>query len=90
MTPLSETAAGREQGWPVTRNKTIAQLKVELAEGAFSGERWEQQGLRLVAQGRILRDNETVGDVVGPVSTIEAELMIVERGQSGAQASPSR
>lgn len=51
----------------MSRTKTIAELKDDCARGDF-GEKFEREGLRLVWHGRIVRDNETLGDVVGEVS----------------------
>lgn len=65
--PWSDLASGRPEGWPMSRTKTIAELKDDCARGDF-GEKFEREGLRLVWHGRIVRDNETLGDVVGEVS----------------------
>lgn len=46
------------------RSKTVAQLKDDCARGDF-GEKFEREGMRLVWHGRIVRDQETLGEVVG-------------------------
>lgn len=51
----------------MSRTKTVADLKDDCARGDF-GEKFEREGLRLVWHGRIVRDDETLGEVVGEVS----------------------
>lgn len=65
--PWSDLASGRPEGWLMSRSKTVAQLKDDCAKGDF-GEKFEREGLRLVWHGRIVRDNETLGEIVGDVS----------------------
>ena len=46
----------------------VREVKDEVARGAIGdGDRWERDGMRLVWQGRIIRDEERVGEVVGNV-----------------------
>lgn len=44
---------------------TVAQLKDRIAHD--EDEQWERNGMRLVWQGRIVRDDEVLGDIVGKV-----------------------
>lgn len=47
----------------------MEELKAELGAGRFGeGEIWEREGMRLVWQGRIVRDEEKLGDVIRDVS----------------------
>ena len=55
---------------------TVLELKREIAHGGLAGdEKWEGEGMRLVWQGRIARDEEKVGEIVGNVSIMEARLL---------------
>jgi hypothetical protein len=60
----------------VPAGNTVWQLKDEIAQD--EEERYERVGMRLVWQGRIVRDEEVLGDIVGKVSlssTSRAKLM---------------
>ena len=47
---------------------TVRELKEELILGRFGEEGpWEREGMRLVWQGRIVRDEESIGNIVGSV-----------------------
>ena len=43
-------------------------MKDDIAEGKHSDEKWNREGMRLVWQGRIVRDEEKLADIVGSVS----------------------
>ena len=59
------------------RDMTVHQLKREIAQGGLGGdETWEVEGMRLVWHGRIARDEERVGDIVGSVSLSPTLLML--------------
>jgi hypothetical protein len=58
----------------VQRDKTVGELKEELARGEYEGQ-WEREGMRIVWQGRIVRDEEALGDIVGNVSLIPMRWM---------------
>ena len=62
-TPFSENARRKERKIPAAH--TVRQLKDEIAQD--EEERYERIGMRLVWQGRIVRDEEVLGDVVGKV-----------------------
>jgi hypothetical protein len=48
---------------------TVQEMKDEIARGGLGQEeKWEREGMRLVWQGRIVRDEERVGEIVGNVS----------------------
>ncbi|WWD16155.1 hypothetical protein CI109_100580 [Kwoniella shandongensis] len=70
-TPFGETDGSsqrRKEGWTVTRWKTVEELKDDLANGTLEGAgNWERGGMRLVYHGRIVRDQERLGDVVGKI-----------------------
>jgi hypothetical protein len=73
-TPFSENARRKERMVPA--GNTVWQLKDEIAQD--EEERYERVGMRLVWQGRIVRDEEVLGDIVGKVSlssTSRAKLM---------------
>jgi hypothetical protein len=75
--PWSDGEGRRKEGWVVQRDKTVGELKEELARGEYEG-RWEREGMRIVWQGRIVRDEEMLGDVVGIVSLIPLCWMRVQ------------
>ena len=79
QTPFDDggSSSRRKEGWPVRRQLTIGQVKDEVANGKFrEGERWERKGMRLVWQGRIVSDEETVGDIVGIVGATVSEVLV--------------
>ncbi|ORX33783.1 hypothetical protein BD324DRAFT_638558 [Kockovaella imperatae] len=49
----------------VARDRLIAQIKDDIASGNWDGSVWERDKMRLVWQGRIVRDEESIGSVVG-------------------------
>ena len=65
-------AARRKEGWAVSPSLEIRSLKDQIARGdhASDGERWERDEMRLVWQGRIVRDEETVGGIIGNVGDV--------------------
>lgn len=79
QTPFSDvgsSSSGKKGGWPVRWDMTVLELKREIAHGGLAGdEKWEGEGMRLVWQGRIARDEEKVGEIVGNVSIMEARLL---------------
>lgn len=50
------------------RSMLVSRLKDDLASGRWGDEGWTRDGMRLVWRGRIIRDDETLGDVVRDVS----------------------
>jgi hypothetical protein len=72
--PWSDGEGRRKEGWVVQRDKTVGELKEELAGGEYEGQ-WEREGMRIVWQGRIVRDEEALGDIVGNVSLIPMRWM---------------
>lgn len=49
-------------------NETFGELKDDLAHGQLEGAGlWEREDMRIVYHGRIVRDQEKLGDVVGKV-----------------------
>lgn len=67
--PFGDGGSRIKEGFPIHRATTIRELKDGIAEGQY-GERaiWIREGMRIVWQGRIVRDEEAVGDVVANVS----------------------
>lgn len=63
-TPFSENARRKERNIPA--GFTVRQLKDEVAHD--QEEKYERSGMRLVWQGRIVRDEEVLGEIVGKVS----------------------
>ncbi|ORY28318.1 hypothetical protein BCR39DRAFT_535499 [Naematelia encephala] len=61
-----ESSSRRKDGFAVPRSMRCMDLKDELGLGQFGDgmERWEREGMRVVWQGRIVRDEERLGDVV--------------------------
>lgn len=58
----------RKEGWVLPSHETIGQLKDDLAHGRLEGAGlWVRDDMRIVYHGRIVRDQEKVGDVVGKV-----------------------
>jgi hypothetical protein len=65
----------RKEGWIVSREKSVGELKEELARGEYEGS-WEREGMRIVWHGRILRDEEQLGEIVGNVRRSCQEIRI--------------
>ncbi|WVO14053.1 hypothetical protein L204_101679 [Cryptococcus depauperatus] len=60
--------ARRKEGWLVSKHETIAKIKDDLASGRMEGAgMWDRDGMRIVYQGRIVRDHEQLGNIVGDV-----------------------
>ncbi|WVR05358.1 hypothetical protein IAU60_002372 [Kwoniella sp. DSM 27419] len=60
----------RKEGYYLRRDVTVADLKGDLVAGRLEGAgHWEEDGMRLVYHGRIVRDHEALGDIVGKQST---------------------
>lgn len=56
------------EGWVLPAHETIGELKGDLAHGQLEGAGlWEREDMRIVYHGRIVRDQEKLGDVVGKV-----------------------
>ncbi|WRT67357.1 uncharacterized protein IL334_004328 [Kwoniella shivajii] len=63
---LGGTRSRRKEGWPLLPTKTISSLKDDLINGKLEGAgTWEKDGMRIVYHGRIVRDHETLSDVIG-------------------------
>lgn len=68
-TPFENGASGTKEGYPVHRSTTVREFKDGIAEGQYGeGSIWIRDGMRIVWQGRIIRDEEVIGDVVANVS----------------------
>ncbi|OCF36425.1 hypothetical protein I316_01674 [Kwoniella heveanensis BCC8398] len=68
QTPFGDSGhrSRRKEGYPLSRSITVQQLKDDLVGGKLEGAGfWEKEGMRMVYQGRIVRDHETLGDIVG-------------------------
>jgi hypothetical protein len=64
----SENAGGRRKELVVDRTMRGFELKDGLAGGKWGDEGWVRDGMRLVWRGRIVRDEEELGQVVKDVS----------------------
>lgn len=71
QSPFGDSGASlerRKEGWVLPANETIGELKDDLAHGQLEGAGlWEREDMRIVYHGRIVRDQEKLGDVVGKV-----------------------
>jgi hypothetical protein len=72
QTPLSESSGVRKE-LTIERSLSVRELKDCLASGRWNqgeseGVRWVRDGMRLVWRGRIVKDEEVLGDVVKDVS----------------------
>jgi len=65
-TPFSENARRKER--MVSASLTVRQLKDDIAQDRE--ETYDRNGMRLVWQGRIVRDEEVLGVVIGKVSLV--------------------
>ncbi|KAK4687755.1 hypothetical protein P7C73_g2367, partial [Tremellales sp. Uapishka_1] len=89
---LGEGSSRRKEGWSVARSAIIRDLKDVIARGDLEGlGRWQRDGMRLVWQGRILRDEEALGDIVGMNfnSSQPYNIYLVARPILSAQSSSS-
>ncbi|WVQ69850.1 uncharacterized protein L199_008071 [Kwoniella botswanensis] len=65
---LGGTRSRRKEGWPLSLTKTISSIKDDLVHGRLEGAgTWEKEGMRVVYHGRIVRDNETLQDIIGKI-----------------------
>ncbi|WVW82843.1 hypothetical protein I302_104855 [Kwoniella bestiolae CBS 10118] len=65
---LGGSRSRRKEGWPLSLNKTISSIKEDLIHGRIEGAgTWEKEGMRVVYHGRIVRDDETLQDIIGKV-----------------------
>ena len=64
-TPYNEVDSKRRDAQLVPRTRTVGEIKDEIAAAKWDGDDWERDRMRLVWQGRIIADEELVGDVVG-------------------------
>lgn len=70
------SSGGTPRGQRVSRQMTVNELKTAVVEGTISvdigdaklGDAAEWTGVKFIRGGRVLMENETLGDVVGPVS----------------------
>lgn len=70
-TPFENGVSGTKEGIPVHRSTTVRELKDGIADGQYGeGAFWIREGMRIVWQGRIVRDEEVIGDVVANVSLL--------------------
>jgi len=65
-TPFTESR--RKECKILPRDTLVFALKDDIANGWDGDERWVRENMRLVWQGRIIRDEERLGDIVGNVS----------------------
>jgi hypothetical protein len=74
QTPFSDlgesSANGRRKELVVDRTLTVEGLKDGLAAGQWGDDGWLRTGMRLVWRGRIVRDEEILGEIVRGVSGI--------------------
>ncbi|WVF71961.1 hypothetical protein IAT40_006771 [Kwoniella sp. CBS 6097] len=74
QTPFGDSGhrSRRKEGYPLPRSTTVQELKDDLVGGRLEGAGfWEKEGMRMVYHGRIVRDHETLGDVVGKTTDPE-------------------
>ncbi|WVQ98951.1 hypothetical protein IAU59_006083 [Kwoniella sp. CBS 9459] len=74
QTPFGDSGhrSRRKEGYPLPRSTTVQQLKDDLVGGKLEGAGfWEKEGMRMVYHGRIVRDHETLGDIVGKTTDPE-------------------
>lgn len=94
QTPFSESGSSlrKREGWPVRPSMTVQEVKDEIARGDLGEEeRWERDGMRLVWQGRIVRDEETIDEVIGSVSIRSGSVIgVLSEGDSLKLLSDSR
>ncbi|OXC69167.1 hypothetical protein AYX13_02110 [Cryptococcus neoformans] len=71
QSPFGDSGASLErrmEGWVLPAHETIGELKDDLAHGQLEGAGlWEREDMRIVYHGRIVRDQEKLGDVVGKI-----------------------
>lgn len=80
-TPFDDGILRIKEGVPVHRSTTIREIKDDVAVGKFGqGGIWQREGMRIVWQGRIVRDEEVVGEVVANVSNISVWGLGVTKG----------
>ncbi|WWC69228.1 uncharacterized protein I206_103165 [Kwoniella pini CBS 10737] len=63
---LGGTRSRRKEGWPLPLTKTVLSIKEDLISGQLDGAgTWEKEGMRIVYHGRIVRDHETLREIIG-------------------------
>ena len=84
QTPFSDlgesSGSGRRKELVVDRTMRAFELKDGLADGKWGDEGWIRDGMRLVWRGRIVRDEEELGQVVKDVSpSLMVEKVLTSR-----------
>ena len=84
QTPFSDlgesSGSGRRKELIVDRTMRGFELKDGLADGKWGDEGWIRDGMRLVWRGRIVRDEEELGQVVKDVSpSLTVEKVLISR-----------
>ncbi|WWC60877.1 uncharacterized protein I303_103453 [Kwoniella dejecticola CBS 10117] len=65
---LGGSRSRRKEGWPLPLTKTVSSIKEDLISGRLEGAgTWEKEGMRIVYHGRIIRDQETLQEIIGKV-----------------------
>lgn len=68
QTPLSDLGDSRRKEVVIDRGISVSELKDGLVSGLYGNEGWTREGMRLVWRGRIVRDEEKLGDITATVS----------------------
>ena len=77
-TPYNDVGGSRRNAArAVPMSTSVVQIKNDIAAGKWDGDEWERRNMRLVWQGRIIRDEEVLRDVFGKVSRATLELISV-------------
>ncbi|KAL7424240.1 hypothetical protein Q5752_001826 [Cryptotrichosporon argae] len=84
QTPFADLGASGRKEWRVPVDKGVGAVKDEIADGRMELGRWERQGMRMVWQGRIVRDDETLGRIVGTGEDMVHTFHLVARPVAAA------
>lgn len=68
QTPFSDLGESRRKEVIVDRAMLVSEMKDGLASGRWGEGTWVRDGMRLVWRGRVVRDEEAMGDIVRDVS----------------------
>ena len=89
-TPYNDVGGSKKnasRAIPVSSN--VASIKDDLASGKWDGDEWERRNMRLVWQGRIVRDEEVLKDMLGKVSFVTYKLPVVADDLDSMPMTPS-
>lgn len=70
LAPYIEQGPSRPRGYPVDKGMTVAHLKDALCAGKYGGMPCRRDKMKIICKGRLLEEEEKLGDVVGPVCII--------------------